>query len=208
MFTGIIQETGKIKNITKDGSSLVIEINAEKCLKGLKIGDSLNIDGICSTVLNIKKNSFEVNYMPETLKHTTAGEWRKNGDLNIEPALKLSDRLNGHLVAGHVDCTGKIIEINKNNEIDISLPEELKKFAALKGSIAVDGVSLTISYLNEDSFAVSLIPHSIQNTTLGIKKIGDKVNIEVDMIARYLKQLFDEKDSQTTYEFLRERGFI
>jgi len=211
MFTGIIQEIGKIKKITKDGDNLIVEIIATKTLKGLKTGDSVNIEGICSTAVKIKKNSFIVSYMPETIKRTTVSLWSVKNSVNLESALKLSDKLNGHLVSGHIDCTTAIKNIHKkekNLEIDIALPEEIKKFTAFKGSIAIDGISLTVSFMENDFFTVSLIPHTIKNTTLGIKKIGDKVNIEVDMISRYLKQLFDERDSQSSYEFLQERGFI
>ena len=211
MFTGIIQEIGKIKKITSDGENLVIEIKAEKSLKSLKKGDSLNLDGICSTVNSIKKDCFEISYMEETRKRTTVETWKKDQYINIEPALKLSDRLNGHIVAGHIDCIGsvkKILKKGKTLEIDISFPEDIKKFTAFKGSIAVNGISLTISHLDKDFFTVCLIPHTIKNTTLGNKKAGDKVNLEVDIISRYLKQLFDERDSQASYEFLEERGFI
>jgi len=211
MFTGIIQKIGKINKINKDGENLVVEIKAVKSLKGLKTGDSLNLDGICSTVININKNSFEVSYMEETQKRTTACTWKKGRRINIEPALKLSDRLSGHFVSGHIDCVGvikKILGKGKTLEIDISFPEDIKKFTAFKGSISVDGISLTISYLDRDYFTIALIPHTIENTTLGSKKIGDKVNVEVDLISRYLKQLFDERDNQSSYEFLEERGFI
>jgi len=211
MFTGIIEETGKIKKITKDGENLLVEISASKSLKGLKLGDSLNLDGICSTVIKINKDSFEVSYMEETQKRTSVSEWKKDYEINIEPALKLSGRLNGHFVTGHIDCTGEIKNIKnsgKTMEIDISLLEDIKKFTAFKGSITVDGISLTVSFVENEYFSVSLIPHTIQNTTLGVKKTGDKVNLEVDLISRYLKQLFDERESQSSYEFLQERGFI
>lgn len=211
MFTGIIQEIGKIKKIAKDGDNIVVEITADLCLKNLKKGDSLNLDGICSTVTDIGNDFFSVCYMPETLKRTTVIEWEVKRKINIEPPLKLSDRLNGHFVAGHIDCCSKIKKIrksNKNLEMEIDLPEEIKKFTAFKGSVSVDGVSLTISHLDENSFTVSLIPYTIQNTTLGCRKIGDKVNIETDILSKYLKQLFDERDKQSSYEFLQERGFI
>ena len=211
MFTGIIKEIGSIKNITKKDDNFVIEIRASQVLKDLKTGDSVNVEGICSTVTETTKDSFIVSYMPETLKRTTVSLWKINDKLNLEPAMILSDKINGHLVQGHIDAIGSIKKITKgkdSSEIEVSYPQDLAKFIAFKGSVCVDGISLTVSQIEDDCFTVSIIPYTALNTTLGNKRENDKVNIEVDMISRYLKQLFDERDSQSSYEFLQERGFI
>jgi len=213
MFTGIIKEIGEVKKTALKDGNLLIQIACRDILKDLKTGDSVNINGICSTVIKISRDSFDVNYMEETQKITTVKEWKESCKVNLEPALRLSDPLNGHLVSGHIDYISKIKKIHtntvdKNVEIDIEFPKEFSKFIALKGSITVDGVSLTVSYLDDDYFRVSLIPYTFKNTTLGNNKENDKVNIEIDLLSRYLLRLFDERDNQTSYEFLKERGFI
>ena len=211
MFTGIIQQIGDIKKTASKNGSKVVYITKSALLKNLKTNDSVNIDGICSTVEEIQNDCFKVTYMPETLKLTTASIWQEKTLVNLEPALSLNDKLNGHMLQGHIDCMGEIKKITKKSDsydIDIGFPKELSKFIALKGSVAVDGVSLTISFVDENFFSISLIPHTLENTTLGKKKENDKVNIEVDIISRYLLRLFEERDNQTSYEFLKERGFI
>ncbi|MBN1494212.1 riboflavin synthase [Candidatus Peregrinibacteria bacterium] len=211
MFTGIIKSIGVLKKtVLKDGNLRVV-ITCKDIPKDLKTGDSINIDGICSTITRIKYPDFEVDYMPETQRKTTIKNWKEGDKVNIEPALTLLDKINGHFVAGHVDCVSKIIKFHKihgNIELDIALPKELSKFVALKGSITVDGISFTVSYLDDNFFRISLIPYTLKNTTLGNKKENDKVNIEADLLSRYLLRLFDERDNQTSYEFLKERGFI
>lgn len=204
MFTGIIKELGTIKSLKKDGSKLIAAIESKQ---KLEIDDSISVNGICSTVIKVGSKEFTVEYMPETLKITDISKWKEKDKVNLEPPLKVGDKINGHFVQGHIDTTGKITKI-KNDEFEIAFPKEFSKFIALKGSICVDGISLTISKVNTNSFTVSLIPHTLKNTTLGFKKVEDLVNIEVDMMSRYLKRLFDERDNQTDYEFLKERGFI
>jgi len=204
MFTGIIKELGTIKSLKKEADNLIVTIKSDQ---KLAIDDSIAVNGVCSTVIKINDNNFTVEYMPETLKKTDIKIWKEKDKVNLEPPLTLGEKLNGHFVQGHVDTTAKIHSIQKN-EIEIAFPKEFSKYIALKGSISVDGISLTISGLAKNTFTVSLIPHTLKNTTLGFKKKGDLVNIEVDMIARYLKQLFDERDHQTNYEFLKDRGFI
>jgi riboflavin synthase len=212
MFTGIIQKIGIIKSISENNQNKIIEIEIPKHKIDYQKGESICINGICSTVINSSKNSFQVEYMPETLKLTTVNFWQKGDKLNLEASLKISDKLDGHFVLGHIDAIGEIIKIrnNKNSgyEIDISFPQKLSKFLAFKGSIAVDGVSLTISNLEENFFTISLIPYTLEHTNFSIKKEKDKVNLEIDLLMRYLKRLFDARDKETTYEFLKERGFI
>lgn len=202
MFTGIIKEIGEIKNI-----STVVEISAASTLKDLKEGNSVCINGICSTVIALTNSSFTVKYMPETLKKTTANKWQPGDKVNLEQSLSMSDKLDGHFVTGHIDTTGKIIAIN-NDEFDIAYPKEIAQFIALKGSISIDGIGLTVSKLDTNNFTVSLIPHTLKNTNLGTKKVNNLVNLEVDLISRYLKRMFDARDDQTSYEYLQDRGFI
>lgn len=204
MFTGIIKDLGTIKSLKKKEDNLVATIESHL---EFEIDDSVAVNGVCSTVIQTENKTFKVEYMPETLKKTDISKWKEGAKVNLEPPLKIGEKLNGHFVQGHVDTTAKIHRIKKN-DITISFPKEYSKYIALKGSISVDGISLTISDISENTFTVSLIPHTLKNTILGFKKPGDLVNIEVDMISRYLKQLFDERDHQTNYEFLKERGFI
>ncbi|MFC1655353.1 riboflavin synthase [Patescibacteria group bacterium] len=190
MFTGIIQEIGTIKKITQDGDNKVVEIEAKTTLKDCKKGGSICVNGICSTVMNISDSEFSVEYMPETLKLTTVQDWQEKESVNLESSLTLSDKLSGHFVAGHVDAVGKIINI-KENDFDISFPPEIAKFIAFKGSITVDGISLTVSKLDDEHFTVSIIPHTLENTTLGKKIVSDTINLEVDLISRYLQRFAD-----------------
>jgi riboflavin synthase len=215
MFTGIIKELGTIKSLKKEGDKLIATIESEQ---KLKVDDSISVNGVCSTVISTNNDEFVVEYMSESLKITDIPKWKEQDRVNLEPPLTIGDKINGHFVQGHIDTTGKISNgatkgssmerSEANNEITIAFPKEFSKFIALKGSISVDGISLTISNVAKNTFTVSLIPHTLKNTTLGFKKEGDLVNIEVDMMSRYLKRLFDERDNQTDYEFLKERGFI
>lgn len=207
MFTGIIQEVGTIRKTSQNDGNTAFEIEAKTTLENCNKGDSVCVNGICSTVANISKNGFTVEYMPETLKRTTAKSWKNKDLVNLESSLKLNDKLSGHFVSGHVDGVGEIRNI-KDNDFDISFPPEIAKFIAFKGSISVDGISLTISGLGTNRFTVSIIPHTLENTTLGRKKVKDQVNLEIDLISRYLQRLFDARDKQTSYEFLKDRGFI
>ncbi|MFC1600253.1 riboflavin synthase [Patescibacteria group bacterium] len=204
MFTGIIKELGTIKSLKKEGDKLVVTIISDE---KLEVDDSISVNGVCSTVISTNNNEFVVEYMPESLKITDINKWAQEDKVNLEPPLAVGDKINGHFVQGHIDTTGKISKI-ENDEFEIAFPKEYSKYIALKGSISVDGISLTISEVSKNTFKVSLISHTLKNTTLGFKKVGDLVNIEVDMMSRYLKRLFDERDNQTDYEFLKERGFI
>jgi riboflavin synthase len=211
MFTGIIKSIGTITDIQKKDELLEVTIKSNLDSKHLNAGDSVNVDGICSTVVLHKGDILKFQYMPETIKKTSASLWKKDTKVNLEPSLSMKDALSGHFVMGHIDTTGKINSIksaDNTKEIEIAYPKELQKFIALKGSVSIDGISLTVSMLEPNTFSVSLIPHTLENTTLGMKKEGDIINIEIDMLSRYLKQLFDARDKQTSYEFLKDRGFI
>lgn len=188
MFTGIIKKLSKVEKIFWPSSSFFVEIKIPKGWK-IKVGESISISGVCSTVKKVGKNVFIVEYMPETITRTTAGGFQKGTEVNLERSLRVGDLMDGHIVQGHVDCVGKIIEIKKVRQsvvMKIWVPREFMKFLAPKGSVAVDGVSLTIVDSKKDWFTVSLVGYTLENTNFGNIKIGEKVNIEVDAIAKYI----------------------
>lgn len=193
MFTGIIKKTSTVEEIFYKKGSLFIVI---KIPHGWKIwqGESISINGVCSTVKETKNKNFIVEYMPETIKKTTAAGFKKGLIINLEKSLKLSDLLDGHLVQGHVDTRGKIIEIKKAKEskvMKIRLPKKFMKFIPEKGSVAVDGISLTIVDSKKDWLSVSLVSFTLENTNLGKSQVGDVVNIETDVIAKYIAKLLN-----------------
>ncbi len=194
MFSGIVQTTGKIQEIKNKNNKVYFFIEAKNFLKDVKIGESINCDGVCLTVVKKKKNFFEVELMPETLKVTKFVDSQKGDLINLEKSLKVNGKINGHFVLGHIDGVGKVKKIIFDNdylEFFISVPQKLMKFLAYKGSVTVNGVSLTISGIDnkKNLFKISLISHTLEVTNLSELKIGDKVNIEVDVLARYLDQL-------------------
>ena len=187
MFTGIASNIGIIKNINEYNSEYLIETRMN--LSDIKIGSSILCSGICLTVIKIKENFFTTNISEETLIATNAKYWKKGTSLNLEKSLKLQDELGGHIVTGHIDQITKIIEkkiLEKSILLNIYLPVQLKKFICRKGSIAIDGISLTINKVNTKSFFVNLIPHTASITTLGDLEKDNKVNLEVDVLARYI----------------------
>lgn len=189
MFTGIIEETAKVKEIKKDRNLAVIKLKVKKIYKGIKRGDSVCIDGACLTVSSKSGNSLSFEMMKETLNKTTLGHLDVGAKVNCERALKATGRLDGHLVLGHVDCVGKIIDIKQQKnyfEILISRNKEIASFIAEKGSVCIDGISLTIGKVTKTQFSVYIIPFTKKVTTIGEKKKGDAVNIEADVLARYI----------------------
>lgn len=217
MFTGIVEELGIVRSISKSANSIKINIGATKVLEDVEMGDSIAVNGVCLTVVEYSPNHFVADVMPETLAKTNLKELKANSRVNLERALSLGARLGGHLVQGHVDAIGTIL---KKETLDIAIiykinaPNSVLKYIVPKGSIAIDGISLTIVELINDSFTVSLIPHTAKNTTLGQKESGDRVNIESDIIGRYVERLlkFDTGDnhdkSAINYNFLAENGFL
>jgi len=206
MFTGIVEEIGTIKEA--NAHHLLIE--AKKVLREMIISDSIAVSGSCLTVTTLDNNTFSVDIMPETLRHTNLGELRYGNQVNLERALPIGGRIGGHLVLGHVDDTGEIAEITfeeASHTIKISAPSRLMPYIANKGFIAVDGISLTITSLDDSSFTVSLIPYTLKNTTIANRRRGDKVNLEVDVIARYIEQLNKRNSQNLSFEFLKEYGF-
>ncbi len=220
MFTGLVEEIGKISKITKGSNSYQFGIQTKKVLNDLKLGDSVATNGACLTVVEISNTSFTVDIMAETVKRTNFSQMRIGDKVNLERAMRLSDRLGGHLVSGHIDGIGKISHIQKEDIahiINIEAPNEVLSQMLNKGSIAIDGVSLTIINVSDKDFQVSIIPHTAHETTLLIKKAGDFVNLETDLIGKYVlnflrtdknKNVTQAKASKVSMDFLAENGFI
>lgn len=192
MFTGIIEGLGRVEKFertTKTRSEARMSIKLGRLARGLKIGDSVAINGVCLTAVNIAKNTADFEMVGETIKKTNLGSLGKGDSVNIERSLKVGDRLEGHFVLGHVDGSGTILKIEKQSnqvQIWVRLPKHLSKYVAKKGSITVDGISLTVVDKLKDRFSVSIIPHTMKVTNLGLKKTGDKVNIETDVLGKYV----------------------
>lgn len=202
MFTGIVRETGIVEKMGK-----TIRLKAKKTIKDKKVGDSIAVNGVCLTITKLSKTSFEAEIITETAAKTTIGTLKKGDMVNLEPAAKCTDSLDGHFVLGHVDTKGKVTKFCKNI-LTIQFPEKFGKYMAWKGPITINGVNLTITDLQGNTVTTCLIPHTIKTTNLGNLKKGDLVNIEVDILARYIERMLDHKGKQATYQFLRERNLI
>lgn len=213
MFTGIIEELGKISQFEQNKDNAKIEIQCSKVLEEIKLGDSICVNGVCTTVRELNKNSFKADLSEETLKVTNFSKSKVGDSVNLERALTLKERLNGHIVNGHVDCICSIISILKSNEFynfRFKLNRELKKYLVKKGSVTINGISLTIANISENEFECAIIPHTYENTNLSTLKIGDFVNLETDILAKYVEKilLIDKiKESNINENFLRENGF-
>ncbi|MFH1335254.1 MAG: riboflavin synthase [Candidatus Zixiibacteriota bacterium] len=212
MFTGIIEEIGRVDRINSRGNNLLLRIKAPLTSTDMKTGDSININGACQTVIESKDNCFTVEAVEETLKRTTLGRLKAGDSVNLERALRLSDRLGGHLVTGHVDFVGRIKSItpkDPSSVFEFEFPQEYHAHFVEKGSVAVDGISLTVVQVKSDSFTVSVIPFTTKNTTLGEKKVDDMVNIETDLIGKYVEKILTTKKekSKITVEWLKEKGW-
>ena len=196
MFTGIIEEIGHIKQIATKNEAMELSVGATKILNDVKLGNSIAINGVCLTVTDFSKDSFSIDVMPETFRATTMAALTVGSPLNLERALAIGDRLGGHFVTGHVDGVAKITEIIPiDNAINYTLEMdgELIRHCIFRGSIAVDGISLTIFGVNDNNIQLSLIRHTVSHTILGSKKVGDKVNIECDMLSKHVANLIDKK---------------
>ncbi len=215
MFTGIIEETGEIKSFNKLTNGAELAISCHKILDGTKIGDSICVNGVCQTVKELNDNSFSVMLSDETLSKTNFSECISGECVNLERALTLTARLGGHIVSGHVDCTGKITSIEKLSEfynIEFEISQDKTKYIANKGSITINGISLTVAKITDNKFTTAIIPHTFENTNLKDLKIGSKVNIETDILSKYVeKLLFCNNNSvkeSIDMEFLKENGFV
>ena len=191
MFTGIIQSTGKIKSITPAGEDLKLNIQVGTLdMSDVKIGDSIAVNGVCLTAVTFDATQFEAHVSKETLNCTVGLDVTR--EVNLEKALRLSDRLGGHLVSGHVDGVGQVVRFEPAGDcwlLMVRAPHALSRYVAVKGSIAIDGVSLTVNTVEQDTFSMNLIPHTIEHTTLKHLGIGSRVNLEVDLIARYVERM-------------------
>jgi len=212
MFTGIIQTVGRVKDIDAKGDSARITVEHGGSIADIKPGDSVAVDGVCLTVVEFSLSVFKADISGETLRLTTLGNKRRGGLVNLENPLTPSSPMGGHFVTGHIDGIGLIARkaaAGEFAEIDFSIPAELQGQIVKKGSVAVDGISLTVADLIEQGFRVAIIPHTLKNTSLSSKKEGDRVNIETDIIAKYVERFLGAYKKQGIDEdFLRRHGFI
>ncbi len=191
MFTGIIEELGTIKGVRRQSEGILLSVSAKVIMDSMKTGDSIAINGACLTVTDFDKLSFTADVSGETVKRTNLGKLRGGDKVNIERPMKLSDRLGGHLVSGHIDGIGFIRGVDKKGGMSLftlEVPKEIQGYLIQKGSIAIDGISLTVNEVNGNRFSVMVIPHTAKMTTLGFKKSGDIVNLEADMIGKYVEK--------------------
>lgn len=214
MFTGLIEEIGIVKSIVKKNQSAQITIQANEVISETKIGDSICTNGVCLTVTNLAGKSFTVDVMPETMRKSNLGKLITGSRVNLERALKVSERMGGHIVSGHIDGTGIISQFKEEDNatwITVQATRELLKYIIDKGSVAIDGTSLTVAKVDDNSFKVSIIPLTKEKTILLSKKEGDDVNIECDIIGKYVEKLLafndDTKQGKLSIEFLKQHGF-
>ena len=197
MFTGLIEELGKVQSLTGSGESYRLTVGAKKVLQDLAIGDSVAVNGACLTVVAKTDNAFTVDVMPETARRTVIGALHVGEGVNLERTLRFGDRLEGHLVAGHVEGVGRILHRQEDGNavvFRIGCKKSLTHYIIEKGSVAVDGISLTVTAVEENNFSVSVIPHTAAVTTLGFKRVGDKVNVETDLIGKYIEKFVGKED--------------
>ena len=215
MFTGIIEEIGKVTQIQKGTHSAILQIQAKIVLEQLKIGDSVAVNGVCLTVTSISSHSFTADVMHETLNRSALSALTCGSSVNLERAMPANGRFDGHIVAGHVDGVGKIMQIRRDDNavwFTIQANSSIMHYIVEKGSIAIDGISLTIASLSADSFCVSIIPHTAKVTTLGMRKIGDTVNLENDIIGKYVEKFLmptapTSQKNTFTREWLLQHGY-
>ena len=215
IFTGIIEELGVVKSIAINGASGCITIKAKKVLEGTQLGDSIAVNGTCLTVTSINSDGFSADVMAETVKRTSLSQVGKGDLVNLERAMILNGRFGGHIVSGHIDGTGTITKYTKEENaiwVTIKAPDEILDLIVEKGSICIDGISLTVATVSDQDFQVSIIPHTAKETTLIHKKVGSLVNLENDIVGKYIKKLMEnnqeeaKKASGLTMEMLEEYG--
>lgn len=222
MFTGIIEDVGVIESLTPSDEDIRLSIKTHKLdMSDVQLGDSIANNGVCLTVVAMSKHGFSADVSHETIKRTGFASYQSGSKVNLEKALQANGRLGGHIVSGHVDGVGEVLSITpvgRYVEIWLKAPNELAKYLAEKGSITVDGVSLTVNQVDGAKFLLTLIPHSLQETIIGLYKVGTKVNLEVDVIARYLERLMlgdkaayasvDDNKKDISMAFLAENGYL
>ncbi len=216
MFTGLVEEIGIVQSIVRTAKSAKIVIQASKVLDGVRLGDSISTNGVCLTVTEFYKNSFSVDAMAETMRRSNLHRLVSGDKVNLERALKVGDRLGGHIVSGHIDGMGTVASLEKEDNsvwITIAAKKEILKYIVKKGSIAIDGISLTVAYVDEDSFKVSIIPHTKEVTTLLSKKVDEAVNLECDLLGKYIEKMLNAREqtpvkNSLDMNFLSEYGFV
>lgn len=199
MFTGLIEEIGAVRQVLTNSEGRLFTIAAEKVLEGLSIGDSVAVDGVCLSVVEVRNDGFVVQAVQETIRHSTLRFFQVGTKVNLERALRSGDRLGGHFVQGHVDGMAVISGLLRSGQsamLDLNLPADLMKYLIVKGSIAVNGISLTVAERSGTAVSIALIPLTLRETNLGLKKVGDYVNIEVDLMAKYIEQLLPRSDDE------------
>jgi len=215
MFTGLIEEIGQIEELTNLGPSQgKLRLHCHEMQEGMKLGDSLAVDGICLTVIRFDPQGVELEISAETMEQSLFASMKKGRNLNLERALRLGDRLGGHIVQGHVDARSRLLEVKEEGDfysLSFSVPVEISPYLVHKGSIAINGISLTVASRSSDRFSVAVIPHTYKHTNLAQLAPGEEVHLESDVMARYIEALVQPygqgKKSQVTMEFLREHGF-
>jgi riboflavin synthase len=218
MFTGLVEGQGEIIRVEKKGNKALIWIKPEFPWEEKKLGESISVNGVCLTAAAWTGNTFSVDVSAETLGRSDLGQLKSGDRVNLERALRLSDRLGGHLVTGHIDGVGRILQKERQEGfflLKIASPKSLRPFIVEKGSIAVDGISLTVNRIGEEDFDLTIIPHTAARTTLDRKPIGEEVNLETDLIGKYVFQFLSSQDkdqgrpgSKVDNDFLREHGFL
>lgn len=218
LFTGIVEEVGEIRGIKKGEKSSILSIKANKVIEDVKLGHSICTNGVCLTVTNIYGNIFDADVMAETLRRSNLGELKVGSKVNLERALSAKGRFGGHIVSGHIDGVGKIVSLEKEDNaiwVTIEAKENILQYIVEKGSIAIDGISLTVAYVDDKVFKVSIIPHTGKETILLFKTSEDTVNLECDVIGKYVEKLLTfqsgkkvEKKDSINEDFLKENGFL
>ncbi len=212
MFTGIIEEMGSVKGLRREAGAARLTVSASLVLEGTAIGDSICVNGVCLTVVEMNGTAFSADVANETLKVTNLGDLRAGQKVNLERALRLSARIGGHLVTGHVDAVGRIREKKQEGNswrMFIETPESALPYIIKKGSVAVDGISLTVADVEKTGFSIAMIPHTAKLTTLGSKSTGDSVNLETDIIGKYVERLLAGRvEDGVSFELLKKSGFV
>ena len=214
MFTGIIENKGKVLRVEYRGLEKRLTIEFQRHLTEVQLGDSININGVCLTIVEKEGERVGFDLSSETLQKTVLGELKEGDRVNLERALKLNDRLGGHIVTGHIDGIGVIVEKKKEREflnLKIRIPKPVSKYVVQKGSIAIDGISLTVNECQGEEIQLTLIPYTLEKTTLMDKKIGDRVNVEVDILGKYVEKFLNReggKPGGLDFSFLKEHGFV
>lgn len=215
MFTGLIEEIGIVKEVSRQNKKSRLTISGSLVLRGVSLGDSIAVNGCCQTVVNFTQDSFTVEAYEQTLKKTNLGQLKKGDSVNLESSLTLERKLGGHIVQGHVNAIAPIVEITQEQEniyLTVALPQQLERYAPIEGSITLDGISLTIANIEQERVTINVISHTWQHTNLKNRKVGDNINIEVDIIGRYVEKLLysytkENSKKPLTLEKLKEKGF-